>query len=437
MPTAPPSAGKDSTVLIVGAGMAGLAAARRLRQQGIAVILLEARDRLGGRTWTDQTWPDAPVDMGASWIHGVRGNPVSDLVDEFGVATAVTDYDNAAVYDDNGRELDDEEIEEIESGYAELLEEVYEYGEEREEDTTMGAILDKVIADNELDANERRLAYFAFNFAIEQEYAADIDELSVWYGEYGEVFGGDDAIFPDGYIQLVERLAEGVDIRLNHIVSAIAHTNEGVTVTTDQGTFNADYALVTLPLGVLQQDRVNFSPSLPDKKQQAIRDLGMGLLNKAYLRFTEPFWDTDVEFLGHIAAEKGKWALWMNIHHYTGEPILLGFNVATYARSLENLSDEATVADAMRTLRTIYGDGIPEPQSWLITRWASDPFAGGSYSFVPPHADRKTYKAMADPVNGRLFFAGEATEPDYPATVHGAILSGYREAERIGDKVNG
>jgi monoamine oxidase len=95
------------------------------------------------------------------------------------------------------------------------------------------------------------------------------------------------------------------------------------------------------------------------------------------------------------------------------------------------LADKEIVAEAMATLRRIYGEAIPDPAAWLITRWAADPFAGGSYSYTPVGADSEDYEQMAAPVGDRLFFAGEATHREHSATVHGAFLSGLREAQRI------
>ena len=428
-PTTSTNSTTKADVIIIGAGMAGLAAARRLRENDFSVLLLEARDRIGGRIWTDYSL-GMPLDMGASWIHGVRGNPVTELAEEFNVETAVTDYDNQIIYDYDGRKLSNKEQKELEEWLEELAEEVEAIGEELDEDAAMGTIIDAILAKVGPDPDELRQLNYGLNSLIEHEYAADVDELSVWYGQYGEEFDGKDVIFPGGYSQLIKPLAAGLDIRLNQIVSQIAY-GDGVTVTTNQGSFTSDYAIVTLPLGVLQRGTVTFSPPLPAEKQTAVSKLGMGLLNKTYFKFDEAFWDIDTDLIGHIGEQKGDWAEFLNLYKYTGEPVLLGFNAAENGRYLETLSDEEVIADGMRVLRTLYGDDIPEPQTTFITRWASDPFAGGSYSFVPPGAGEAEYEAMAEPVAEQLFFAGEATHPEYPATVHGALLSGYREAGRI------
>ncbi|NJN93924.1 MAG: FAD-dependent oxidoreductase [Anaerolineales bacterium] len=172
---------------------------------------------------------------------------------------------------------------------------------------------------------------------------------------------------------------------------------------------------------------------MPASKTAAIRRLGMGLLNKTYLRFPEAFWDDEHDLLGYIGERKGEWAEWLNIYKYTGQPILLGFNAGRYGRQIEKLSDEQIVGAAMNTLRAIYGNDVPDPTASLITRWASDPLAGGSYSYLPPGATEADREALAEPVAERLFFAGEATASDYPATVHGALLSGRRAAAEIGE----
>jgi monoamine oxidase len=216
-------------------------------------------------------------------------------------------------------------------------------------------------------------------------------------------------------------------------VQQLSYNGRGVQARTGQGEYSGKYALVTLPLGVLQSGKVSFKPGLPAEKREAIQSLGMGVLNKLYLRFERPLWPEDLEWLEYIPAQKGRWAEWLNLHYYTGAPVLLGFNAASYGREVEKLSDKETVAGAMATLRTIFGKGLDEPQSWQITRWASDPFALGSYSFNAVGANRQERRALAAPLEGRLFFAGEASAEKYPATVHGAYLSGLREAERIID----
>jgi monoamine oxidase len=186
-----------------------------------------------------------------------------------------------------------------------------------------------------------------------------------------------------------------------------------------------------LPQGVLKAGYVSFSPPLPEAKLAAIERMRMGILNKVYLRFPRIFWPEEADMLGYIPERKGEWAEWLNIAHYTGQPVLLAFNAADYGRALEDLPDDEIVAAAMATLRTMFGNDIPEPEAALITRWGADIYSHGSYSYMPLGATPDHYDDLAEPLGERVFFAGEATSSDFPATVHGAYLSGLRAAEEI------
>jgi len=189
--------------------------------------------------------------------------------------------------------------------------------------------------------------------------------------------------------------------------------------------------LVTLPLGVLQAGSVRFTPVLPSAKQEAINKLGMGVLNKCYLRFAEAFWPEDVDWLEYIPTKRGEWTEWVSFTQAAKWPILLGFNAADHGREIEALSDPQIVSSAMQTLRTIFGADIPDPVDYQITRWASDPFALGSYSFNPVGTNPRMRTTLARPINNRLFFAGEATEQNHFSTAHGAYLSGLRAAKEM------
>ncbi len=421
----------QTEVLVVGAGAAGLGAARALQDEGYQVMVLEARNRLGGRVWTNRSWPNSALDMGASWIHGMEGNPLTRLAHQFGLKTIITDYDSLALYNAQGKKLSEDQQDQIRQQLYNLLDKLEKAREELDEDISLHEAIQQELAGQNLSPKAKQQLNYALNAVIEHEYAADVADLSLFYYDEGEEFEGEDMLFPNGYDQIMQGLAKDLVVKLEYAVQQIEYGSSGVKISTNQGLFEAERAVITLPLGVLKQGGVKFSPELPGQKLAAIQRVGMGVLNKVYLRFAEPFWDESNDLLGYISPNKGEWSEWLNMYKYTGQPILLGFNAGRYGRQIETWSDKEIVAAAMVALRTMYGQAVPEPQAWLVTRWASDPFAGGSYSYMPPNATPADRETLAQAVAERLFFAGEATSTDYPATVHGALLSGQRAAKEI------
>ncbi|WP_353258621.1 flavin monoamine oxidase family protein [Prochlorothrix hollandica] len=421
-----------SSVLIVGAGIAGLAAARQLADRGVAVTVLEGRDRLGGRIWTSQHWPDVPVDLGASWIHGVQGNPITALADAIAAPRVETSYESALIYDTSGQPLGakgEAALGDLEDALVAAL----TAAQDQDGDQSIQAAVDRAFKPAQLSPSRRQQLNFVLNSFIEQEYGSDVAQLSAHWFDAGEEFGGEDALLPQGYGKIIEYLAQDIPIKLNQVVTAIRYDDRRVTVVTNQGEFEADRAIITLPLGVLQSGAVTFSPPLPAPQQEALATLAMGLLNKCCLRFPRRFWTPDYDWLGYISPEKGQWSEWLNLERSSQQPLLLAFSTGQFGQALETWDDETIVADALTVLRRIHGSKIPDPVDYQITRWAQDPFSLGSYSYNPVGTNAKTRKTLAQPVGDRLFLAGEATSPDYFATVHGAYLSGIRAAQGILD----
>jgi monoamine oxidase len=423
-------------LIVVGAGVAGLAAAQRLTKAGVRVVVLEARGRIGGRIWTDRSWPGTPIDMGASWIHGVTRNPIARLARGLRVRTIQTDYDSYTLFDTDGRRFTGAEQAAMKARAKKLrkaLESEQERRKEAGEPDISVAEAIRLIGEYEgLTEGERRQLDRSINTSIEHEYAADASDLSLLYYDEDLAFAGADVLFPDGYDAIVNGLAGGLDIRLGHVAKHIATTPTGATVDTDRGSFSADRVLVTLPLGVLKSGAVTFSPGLPSPKAEAIARFGSGVLNKICLRFPTAFWSSDdTHLLGYVAAERGHWAEDLNVYKYTLRPVIMLFNAGAFGTAIESMSDAAVVGSAMSALRTMYGATVPNPVDWLISRWGSDPFARGSYAHVRPGSNGADYDALAEPASERLLFAGEATHRRYRGTVHGAYLSGAREARRI------
>lgn len=437
--------GGGRRVVVLGAGVAGLAAAADLNAAGFDVLVLEARDRLGGRVFSDPTWSDAPVDVGASWIHGIEDNELYDRVKAWGLETATTDYDARVRFDAEGERLSDAASDTLDALLEELTTAIAEEQERRDAaDAADGSLADFVaqyLTERGADAATRRKLLYLLNTEIEHEYAADADDLSLRHFDEAADEGGVDVLFPGGYSQVVARLAEGLTVQLSTVVTGVEVGASGVVVTAGTETYEAAFCVCTLPLGVLRAGRVTFDPPLSSAKQTALKRVNAGVLDKLYLRFTEAFWTEedqagDAQLIGYVGEEKGRFAEFLNLAHYTGKPILLCFNAGAYGVSLEALDDTAVVAQAMQTLRTLFGEDIPEPVGFVRTRWGRDPFALGSYSHLAPGGTAADLRALAAP-EGRLFFAGEHTDTGDQATVRGAYRSGLRAAAEVLARVEG
>lgn len=426
-------------VIVIGAGAAGLAAARALADAGRSVIVLEARDRIGGRVWTSDAWPGLPVDMGAGWIHGHARNPLTGMARAAGVSLRPSDTialgGSLALYA-AGRRLTEAERRALEARFDDLMAGLAALADARRArrlpDLSLQAAFEQLGRERGLADDDLRALAYKLNSAIEHEYSGDIGDMSLYeWDEDGTPadMGGHDALPVEGYGRVLAPLARGLDIRLGRAVRCVAYGRDGVSVETGRGVFTAERAVVTLPLGVLKQGAVAFAPELPERKRAALDAIGMGVLNKLALRFPRVFWPEEAEWLGRLSDRKGEWAEWFNLGRHTGQPVLVGYNAGRFGREVEALADDEMAAGALAALRTMFGRAVPEPEAFQASRWASDPWAFGSYTYLRPGGTGADRDALAAPVAGRLFFAGEATSRRYLSTVHGALFSGQRAAQ--------
>lgn len=417
-------------VIVIGAGLAGLAAARELAAAGHAVLVLEARDRIGGRVWTRHLWPDLPLDWGASWIHGVQGNPLSVLADHIGARRMITRYDRSTAFGAQGGVLPGPQQARLDSVRRQVREAIHRAAEQ-DPDVSLRAAVSPLAARLPDAGEDRRYLEFVLSSDYEKEYAGSAHRLSAQWHDATREFGGDDALFAAGFEGIVHHLAQGLRVELSQPVTQVQWGAREVTVITSRARHVADQVVVTIPLGVLQSGRVEFLPRLPDDKRAAIAQLGMGLLNKCYLRFERCFWPEDADWLEYVSAEPGLWTQWVSFQRAAGKPVLMAFLAADRARAMESWSDQAVVDSAMAALRRMLGSRVESPTGFQITRWASDPFAAGSYSFNAVGSLPSQRDDLARGVNGRLFFAGEAAHARHFGTAHGAYLSGVQVARAM------
>lgn len=429
--SAPLRAAPKRKVIVVGSGFAGLAAARALADRGEDVLVLEARSRIGGRIFTSHLWPDLPADLGASWIHGVDGNPLTKLADQAGVKRLVTRYESAIALDEKGEEVD------LTPAYDRadrLIQAARKAVEDAGEDQSLEAAITGTKGWRTADAQERRLIRHVVNGKVETEYGGSWSEESALAFDASEEFGGEDALPAGGYDQLVAFLARGLTIRTGAVVSEIRPEKRGLSLTLRDGSkLEADHVVLTVPLGALKNGDIRFGAPLAKNRQAAIDRLGMGLLNKCILRFEKPAWPVDIDWIEWVGPEDGVWAEWVSLTQATRHPVLIGFHAGDQARAMEAFSDTEMTASAHEALKGMFGSAFPAPLAAQVTRWSEDPFTHGSYSFNPVGARRDDREALAgEEWEGRLIFAGEACEPDYWGTAHGALLSGRTAAKRIG-----
>lgn len=425
------------TILVIGAGIAGIAAARELVDNGFEVTILEARNRMGGRIHTHDLGGQ-PVDLGAQWIHSSRGNPISALADKFGIKTVTPGYSAYITYESNGQQLSLAESGTLWAKLQSLIDQTEDLNERNlargKPDISMAQALKEVGLGRNTSPRETRILYSFLGSMIEADEAEDLEKISLEYywgeDEEDSELGGPDLTFPQGYHQIIRGLAKNLDVRLNQQVKNISYGKSGVIVNTARDEFRASRAIITLPLGVLKIKTVEFDPPLPKVKTNAVSGLRMGLANKTVLRFPRAFWPNS-QFLGYVSEKRGRFVYWVNIHSYTKAPILSLWSHGNAGRYMEAFSDTQTVDLAMSAIRKVFGPQTPDPTDFRITRWMSDPFSAGSYSTMPPGGNYALYDDLAKPVKKRLFFAGEATNRQHMATVHGAYLSGLREARRI------
>jgi len=429
------AASAEERILIIGAGMSGLAAAQTLVKKGYEVVVLEGRNRLGGRIWTSQNWKDTPLDLGASWIHGVKDNPLTALAAQIQAKTVQTSYDRYSIYTSDGKALNQSQEAHLESLWHKIQSAIQQANQQNKDQSLQSAVY-KGVKYQSLSRQDQQWVDFLISARIEQEYAGSSKLLSAqWYESEAE-FDGPDALFSQGYQILIQALAKGIQYTLNQEVKSIDWSEDEIVVKTQNKTYLADRVLVTVPLGVLKAGKIQFSPALPQEKTKAIQALGMGILNKLYLRFPRAFWPEQSDWIEKIPQGQAAWTEWLSLKRTFQLPILLGFSSGEKAKSMEKWSDQEIVSSAMQTLQTIFGKNIPKPSDYQITRWGEDPFSYGSYSFNALGALPPMRENLAKNIEEILFFAGEATERYHFSTVHGAYLSGLRAAQEISNASN-
>lgn len=425
-------------VVVVGAGISGLTIANALTNGGVACVVVEARDRIGGRLHTIDM-AGSPVDMGGSWIHMPIGNPMRAFARQVGVdcdganpLSEVVGFDCA-----EGRRLSAAEVEaSLDLQYTAFPEAIDQLRVELGPQASVADGIEAFVAGRRLDPATARRARQSLYAIIEAE-SADLAQRQSLRWMWNEVeYDGD--FFGDvprgGYRQLVQAMASDVDVRLGMDVGDVEISADGVRVLSADGrSEEGSHAVVTVPLGVLKRGVPRFSPALPQDRLAAIERLGFGRFEKVALRFDQPFWRAagmpHMMIFPRNPEEPTVWA--MGLDAFGAGPVLVCFLFHSAAgRMLGSTRDEAA-RWVLDLLANAIGEPCPTPTEVAVTSWATDPYAGGAYSHIPPGADPSDADMLGEPIGGRLLFAGEHTLSSRIAYADGAMTSGIREAKRL------
>ena len=396
-------------IAIVGAGAAGLAAAEQVAASGVSGLLLEARDRLGGRAHTSQS-SVGPIDLGCEWLHSADDNPLVARVEALGLTVDKTPPPWANIADSPVFNREER------AAFGEAFQAL----EARLETAARDGGPDRPASDlTDPDSPWTPLlnAYSAFY------NGAEFDQVSLHdYAAYEDT----DVNWrvAEGYGTAIEALGGKLATRLSCAVSLIRHDGPRLMLETALGTITARAVIICVPTAILAQGALRFLPALHDKLDAAA-NLPLGLADKVFLQLDEPemFPPETQLYANPRVTATGAYHL-----RPLGKPMIEVFLGGAHARALEGQGPGAAAAFAIDGLADVYGNAIRGKVKVIAeTHWAADPFAGGSYSHaLPGHAGARA--VLAAPVDQRLFFAGEACSPNFFSTAHGAWLTGQAAA---------
>ncbi|KAF2032882.1 amine oxidase [Setomelanomma holmii] len=447
---------RQTKVAIIGGGIAGVTAAQALANQSVTnFLILEYNDDIGGRVHntklgSDENGKPYTVELGANWIQGLGvedgpENPVWTFSKQVNLTSPYSDFSSILTYDSTGY-----------NNYSDIIDEFEEYWAIFEQDA--GTILSENLQDRSFraglwqsgwrpkqDAQKKAVEWWMWDWETSQtpeesSFVFGITGYNLTYYRFSEDndFSVDQRGFNAWLKGQAAQFLKANDTRVlfNTVVTGIQYSDTGVTITNEDGScVEADYAINTVSLGVLQNDVIQFTPELPDWKQDGIATFTMGTYTKIFYQFNETFWPEDSQFFLYAhPTTRGYYPVWQSLStpgFLEGSNIIFATVVDEQSYRVEAQDDEITKAEGLEVLRQMFPDvDIPEPIAFKYPRWTQTPWAYGSYSNWPTGTTLEMHQNLRANV-GRLYFAGEATSAEYFGFMHGAWFEGREAGEKI------
>jgi monoamine oxidase len=413
-------AGTIHDVAIVGAGSAGIAAAKTARELQLDYVVLEASHRIGGRGYTEQLAPGVAFDLGCHWMHSASLNPYVAIADRFGFTYRRGTFPRGLWV--NGRWASAADLE----SYGAAWERYYA-------DIMAAGRADRGISI--LDATKRSSPWTPLlDYWSSIANAADPDQVSI---EDPFTYRDTDENWPikEGFGALIARFGADVPVTLNCAVRHIDWAGRWIELKTAKGTVRARRALITVSTGVLGAGDIRFDPILPEWKLAAIAGLPLGTHNRIGLMFDRDVFGPDCP-RGAALLLPGEEPIGFSLRPF-GQNIAVAMTGGRHALWLERAGVAAAVDFAKEKLAKVFGSSIRSHVTHhIVTAWGGDPWTRGSYSAALPGQGRQR-AALARPIDNRLFFAGEATSTEFHATAHGAYLSAVAAMRAVATSLGG
>jgi monoamine oxidase len=400
-------------VAVIGAGAAGIAAGRRLAEAaGVSVLVLEARERAGGRSWTVEK-NGLPLDLGGEWLHSADRNVLAPLAEEHGFELYHRRPDWTTRLRNSGATPDEEQdwIADREAHYWAI-----HYAAQQADDRPASSVLRPGGRWNAL-----------FDATSTWGNAVELEKLSVKDNARYEDSGVNWRV-RRGYGTLLAALAEPLPIAFGVAATRIDHRGRDIVIQTVRGRVAARRVVIAVPTAILAEERLVFDPVLP-AKLDAANGLPLGLADKLFFHFTGHMDDLDPSGDIFLVGSTTRRATMSYQARPFGRPVIQCFFGGEFAAAMEREGFAAMAAFATDELAALRGNAIRKELTPLAASfWRADEFARGSYSYARPgHAGDRA--VLAAPVDDRLFFAGEACSSHFFSTVHGAYETGIAAAE--------